>query len=110
MRTFRLAQQLFTVVRFDFVLGQVVNRETGKVFEEVIPGPVWSILKGLWLGLNLQHLPLDWSVFLEHINVHSQPVPAATVEGMRPRRAASFQPTLSDAVFGGITNQHANES
>ena len=26
---------------------QVLNRETGKVFEEVIPGPVWSILKGL---------------------------------------------------------------
>ncbi|CAE7490892.1 PSD3 [Symbiodinium sp. CCMP2456] len=26
----------------------VLNRETGKVFEEVIPGPVWSILKGLY--------------------------------------------------------------
>eukprot|EP00439_Symbiodinium_sp_Y106_P048026 s1076_g6.t1 len=26
----------------------VLNRDTGKVFEEVIPGPVWSILKGLY--------------------------------------------------------------
>ncbi|CAK9016046.1 unnamed protein product [Durusdinium trenchii] len=27
---------------------KVLDRETGKVFEEVIPGPVWSILKGLY--------------------------------------------------------------
>ncbi|CAK9015896.1 unnamed protein product, partial [Durusdinium trenchii] len=27
---------------------EVLDRETGKVFEEVIPGPVWSILKGLY--------------------------------------------------------------
>ena len=35
---------------------EVLDRETGKVFEEVIPGPVWSILKGLRLDSRLNLL------------------------------------------------------
>jgi hypothetical protein len=33
---------------------QVIDRQTGKTFKEVIPGPVWSTLKGLLLGMRKQ--------------------------------------------------------